>query len=65
MSNGKCVVCKTPLQEEKSSRYYGDPMHAIIGPGHSNQMTVTCYLFCPECGIEYYRPPRTKKASNG
>lgn len=58
--------CKGTIMEERSRRYLGDPMHAIIGPGYKNQLTLVVEYYCSRCGIMYHHlpePARDESAS--
>lgn len=51
------ATCKGTIIEERSRRYFGDPMHAIIGPGSLEQMTLVVEYYCSHCGIMYHHLP--------
>lgn len=63
----RCVIpsCPGHIAEQISRVYRGDPMHRIIGPGGTNQMTTVTALYCPECGIKYHRLPKKVKDTQG
>lgn len=55
------INCGGVVVEHTSSRYAGDPMHAIMGPGSRNQYTVFTEYYCEKCGLTYKFPPPMKK----
>jgi len=58
---GVCAVCGGEVIEKISSKYYGDPMHMIIGPGSASQMTTVHHGWhCTSCGIKYEFLPKRK-----
>jgi transcriptional regulator with XRE-family HTH domain len=55
-----CVICETPLMDETTKVYRGDPMHAIIGPGYANQLSSERNIWCPKCGVSYHHLPKDR-----
>lgn len=58
---GVCRVCDGKVVAKVTTKYLGDPMHMIIGPGSRNQMvTRNEGWHCSSCGIRYEFCPKPK-----
>lgn len=58
-----CPVCKTELAVQEYSVHNPVTGPVIIGPGSENQLTIKRKIFCPQCGIQFYRMPQPNEHS--
>lgn len=54
----ECVVCHTKLTQ-RSKITSNVPWNQIVdGPGGQGQYDTVVTLYCPQCGLQYMRPPK-------